>query len=158
MLDTTGDIVCVDYGRSNAAVDGDMYDWVVYCVKIIQGGDEESNYGVGEYYCQAMRQGDAVQNLTLSHRVPCQYIQLGECGCGPLDMNFFGLDPPDKPCTTLDDCRFLCADAPDADPQDLCNAFGIAWWEGDNFIGVNIFFDMFERSHPEFDITIFADK
>ena len=157
MRDTTGDIICADYGTFTTK-EGGSCDWVVYCVKIIHGGHEESNFAPGEYYCQALRQGDPVQNLTLSHTVPCQYIQLGECGCGPADMHPFGLDPPTKPCETAKDCKFLCSDAPMADPQDLCNAFGIGWWEGDNFLGVDTFMDPWQLSQPEFEIIIFAEE
>ena len=61
--------------------------------------------------------------------IPCQYIRLAECGCGPPDVYDFGLGKPNKTCQTEDDCRFLCEDVPDK-VKDLCYAFDFERWEG----------------------------
>ena len=94
-------------------------------------------------------------NTTLSHQVPCQYSQLGECGCGPANMYPFDVDPPEKACATADDCSFLCSDVPNTDPQDLCHAFSIGWWEGQNWMGENTFYNPWIHSDADFDIVIF---
>mmetsp|Transcript_19657 Transcript_19657/g.47475 ORF Transcript_19657/g.47475 Transcript_19657/m.47475 type:complete len:230 (+) Transcript_19657:404-1093(+) len=113
---TYSDIHCIDYGTELSLETGEEYDWIVMCWKIVSGGTEDMNYGNGEYKCNAARQGAGL-NSVISNNIPCQFIQLGECGCAPSDVHTFGLDPPTKSCQTQDDCRFLCSDVPDSDPQ-----------------------------------------
>ena len=48
------------------------------------------------------------------------------------------LDPPTHPCRDEEDCHILCHDVPDADP---CAGFGLAWFEGDNFLNLTAFYD-----------------
>lgn len=150
------ELLCVDYGRENldgnttqvndshstGGINQGSYDWAIACWRVVAGGKEKQNLGNGEFQCDAYRQGAGIlpESQSMSFTVPCQYIQLGECGCAPSDVHTFGLDAPTKPCQTHDDCPFLCSDAPSSDFQSLCEAFeGIKWWEGQNFMGMDLF-------------------
>ena len=107
----------------------------------MKNGKENENRAVGEHECFAKRKGDGIKDFS-SLYLPCQYLQLGECGCAPLDVHPFGLDPPTKPCKTENDCRILCSDFPYEEPQNLCKSFGgIEYWEGQNFANTSLFVD-----------------
>lgn len=120
-------------------VDGEEYKWAIACGPVEQGGSTELNMAEGEYRCKAFRQGAGIE-INSSPGMPCQWLQINECGCAPTDVFSFGVEPPDPevgwtPCLTEDDCRFLCADAGQEKVKNLCHAFdGIEWWEGDNFM------------------------
>ena len=114
---------------------GDAYDWVIWCGEVRRGGNELTNTDVGEYVCGALGLGKLKM---LGATIPCQYIQLGECRCAPLDMHPFDLEPPTTTCTSQADCPFLCSDAltRTMDRQLLCDAFpGIEWFQGENAFG-----------------------
>ena len=118
-----------------------IYKWVIGCGYIVRGGSEWANLAPGEYACVAVRSGEGITK-TLSQPVPCQLIQLGECGCAPADMNTFGLPLPDEPCRTKEDCPYLCGDAGVEQAETLCEAFpGIEWWEGENPLYQDLFTD-----------------
>ena len=110
----------------------------------MQNGRENENRANGEWECMAYRKGDGIANF-MSATVPCQFVQLGECGCAPLDIYPFGLDPPTKSRQNEEDCRFLCSDHPPENLQNLCKAFGIEWWEGQNFLNLPLFLDPIEH-------------
>ena len=118
---------------------GDDYKWAIVCGPNEMGGSTELNMGPGEYSCGAFRQGPKITNEGLVYHsagVPCQWMQLTECGCAPGDVFSFGVEPPNldlgwQPCLTEEDCRFLCADAGEEKAKNLCYSFGgIEWWEG----------------------------
>ena len=111
-----------------------FYKWAFGCGVVTRGGDEWQNAGTDEYVCAAARIGDGITK-TVSQIVPCQIIQLAECGCAPNDVHTLGLPllRPDKPCKTKEDCAYLCGDAGEEQAKSLCDAFpGIKWWEGEN--------------------------
>lgn len=150
------DIHCIDYGTALSEDTGEQYDWIIFCWEVVSGGIEDANYGDGEYFCLSARSG-ADKGKASSNGLPCQFIQLGECGCAPPDVYPFGLDPPTKSCQTQDDCPFLCSDVPDSDPQLLCEAFGgIRWFEGENFAGESLFHNPFDDK--VFELTIYKEK
>jgi hypothetical protein len=141
----TKEVICIDYGTSTDAL-GDIYNWVISCSRITKGGKEQENRDIGEYDCIAYRSGPNMKDTGVSAFIPCQFIQLGECGCAPLDVYPFGLDPPTHACRTQADCPFLCSDVPESDPLLLCQAFGgVEWWEGQNFLGIEVFHNITER-------------
>lgn len=127
-----------------AKEDGTEYRWAIVCGFVETGGHTEDNNAPGEYTCMAFRQGQGI-NITRSFGVPCQFIQLNECGCAPSDVFSFGVDPPDPdvgwtPCLTEDDCPYLCADAGKENAKNLCHKFdGIDWFEGANFMNWSLF-------------------
>ena len=109
----------------------------------------ERNVDVGEYACMAFQEKAGKRNqMESSYLVPCQYIQLGECGCAPDDVYTWGLDPPMGPCRTTEDCPFLCSDTGPAKSKNLCHAFGGPdWWTGDNFMGLDVFVNHQKTNH-----------
>lgn len=134
-------IDCLATG-TKIAQDNTTYKWAVYCGQVETGGSVESNLGVGEYICGAFRDGPGF-NITRSWLQPCQWLQVTECGCAPVDVYSFGVDPPDlevgwTPCLTEADCPFLCADAGPEKVKNLCHAFnGIDWWEDNGLFDVS---------------------
>ncbi|KAL3936603.1 MAG: hypothetical protein SGARI_002484, partial [Bacillariaceae sp.] len=130
---------CLDVGRDYTE-DGLEYKWAIACGPVERGGSEESNVGIGEYSCMAFREGVGFEfNSTFSYLLPCQWIQINECGCAPEDVFDFGVEPPDPsvgwtPCLTEDECPFLCGDAGFDNAKDLCLKFGGigkgSWWDG----------------------------
>ena len=116
------------------------YKWAIVCGFNVQGGNERHNYAPGEYMCAAVRTGGGITK-SVSQLVPCQVIQLLECGCAPADMNTFGLPRPENPCQTKDDCPYLCGDAGEEQAKKLCEVFpGIEWWEGGNPTHQSLFY------------------
>jgi hypothetical protein len=113
----------------------------------------ERNLGVGEYGCMAFQEQTTHSNQShASYLIPCQYIQLAECGCAPHDVHLWGLDPPSHACRTKDDCPFLCADAGAAKVKELCHAFGgVDWWSTRNVFGQ----DLFVNNHHKITLDIF---
>ena len=109
-------------------------------------GDEKENRAVGEWECGAYRKGEGFgpfenENSIASASFPCQFLQLAECGCGPLDMNTFGLPAPVKACEP-GDCPILCSDQP-AYKDQLCDSFpgDLDWFTGAkklNQVGVKL--------------------
>ena len=55
--------------------------------------------------------------------LPCQYIVLAECGCGPSDMYTFGLPNPTGPCVPEGGCPLMCEDAGPQYARNLCRTF-----------------------------------
>ena len=122
-----------------------IYKWAIICGFNVHGGNEQQNFAPDEYVCHAARIGNGVTK-TVSQLVPCQIIQLLECGCAPDDIHTFGFPPPDKPCKTRQDCLYLCGDAGEEEAKTLCEVFpGIEWWEGENPLRQPLFFDPKER-------------
>ena len=140
------DINCLRTGVATGFNDEDdtvprIYKWAIVCGYNVRGGNEWQNYAPGEYVCIAVRTGNGITK-TLSLSVPCQIIQLGECGCAPGDVHTLGLPPPTAPCKTKQDCPYLCGDAGLEEAKTLCEAFpGIEWWEGKNPLGRFAFFE-----------------
>lgn len=135
---------CLDYGKALRKENGEIYKWAVICGPVTTGGQEQLNYALGEYACQAFRQGAGYSEYDGgkgSSLVPCHFIQLSECGCAPEDVHTFGLNPPNKSCDTGEDCRFLCEDAGLEQAQQLCKNFGIEFWEGANVLQHDYFSD-----------------
>ena len=134
---------CIATGTKINEADGMKYDWAILC-----GPVEESDYGEmsnsapGEYTCIAFRKGKNIFSEdvgVISLSIPCQYVQLLECGCGPLDVHPWDLTPPTHPCSP-GDCRFLCSDAGEEYASQLCHAFGgIDWFEGYNKMNYSLF-------------------
>ena len=125
--------VAIGFNDKNDTVER-FYKWAIGCGVVLRGGNELHNLAAGEYFCAAARIGDGITK-TVSQIVPCQIIQLMECGCAPDDVQTLGLPlpPPDKPCKTKQDCPYLCGDAGEEEAKSLCDAFpGIEWWEGEN--------------------------
>ena len=123
-----------------------FYNWSIGCAVNVRGGNELENYGPGEYICMAVRSGDGITK-TVSQPIPCQLIQLAKCGCAPDDVHTLGLPVPgpNKPCKTKEDCPYLCSDAGEEEAKMLCEAFpGIQWWEGDNTLYQNFFYEPHE--------------
>lgn len=125
-----GGLNCLNTGTA-VADSGEEYKWAITCGPMVSEGLDHLNFGPGEYLCGAWREGHP-SKITRSFQLPCQYIQLGECGCAPLDVFNFDLDPPENPCRTEEDCPFLCSDAGTEKASQLCYAFpgDIKWWEG----------------------------
>ena len=118
-----------------------VYKWAIGCGYIVHGGSEWANLAPGEYACIAVRSGEGITK-TISQYVPCQFIQLGECGCGPEDMHTYGFPLPNETCRTKEDCPYLCGDAGEEEAKTLCEAFpGIEWWEGENPLYQDLFTD-----------------
>ena len=132
-----------------------IYKWAIGCGYIVHGGYEWANLATGEYACIAVRSGEGITK-TVSQPVPCQLIQYGECGCGPEDMHTFGLPLPDKPCKIKQDCTYLCGDAGEDEAKTLCEAFpGIEWWETENPLYQDFFYD--PEEYPYRNVTIEID-
>jgi len=158
------EVDCLNTGYGTNKNDGAKYAWAIMCMKCVQGCVESQNTGRGEYDCVGLRRllpGEVSEEIPSDSYwvVPCQLIQLGECGCAPPDVIDFGLGTPEKACRTTDDCPILCDDAgPDA-AKNICNAFpgNIAWWEGTNFAERNMFNDSNdpEQATSNFDIHIY---
>ena len=149
---------CLATGKSMK--EGREYKWAIMCgpVQVASIEGEVSNTAPGEYSCMAFRQGGGLYAKYAgieSLSVPCQYIQLGECGCAPNDVHPWNLDPPVGPCTP-GDCPFLCSDAGEEYVSKLCHAFGgIEWWEGANFMSYDLFQPNSRTDNPEvFEIII----
>jgi len=142
------DINCLNTGYARDSENGKVFKWAIWCGRCSFGCVEEENLAKGkEYACQAFRQYEGrvdPTKATKSYLIPCQFVQLAECGCAPEDVYTFGLDPPKKACRTKEDCPYLCSDAPGEAVKDLCNAFDIEWWLGDNFLNTTFFRD----NHP----------
>ena len=136
--DASYDVNCLRTGVATGFNDREdsierIYKWAILCGFNVHGGNEWENSGPGDYVCIAARSGLGITK-TISLPVPCQLIQLGECGCAPDDVNTLGLFPaPEKPCETKQDCSYLCGDAGEDEAKKLCEVFpGIEWWEGQN--------------------------
>jgi len=132
------DINCLSVGTATSEENGELFKWAITCGPVVAGGRPELNFGIGEYVCMAFRQGAGFSPSNggvATSILPCQFIQLGECGCAPADVVILGgLDPPNGTCVDERDCPFLCGDAGLDKAQNLCNAFeGIEWWNGNNF-------------------------
>ena len=140
------DVKCLRTGVAIGFDDKDdnverIYKWAIGCGVVRRGGDEMQNMATGEYWCIAFRSGDGITK-TMSQLLPCQIIQLMECGCAPDDVHTLGLplSSPDKPCKTKEDCPYLCGDSGEEESKTLCDAFpGIKWWEGENPMYENLF-------------------
>jgi len=111
-------------------------------------GAVEENRDLGQLDCMFFRQDDAkeltsVDDGLLSATLPCVYLQLVFCGCGPRDMFTFGLPAPKFPCrpgkgketcplTGLMDepevaqkpcnCPIICEDVPGRQDE-VCDSF-----------------------------------
>jgi len=155
------DIDCLSTGIVRDPDSGaEVYRWAILCGPITSGGVPEENRALGEHDCFAVRQGPTIA-ATRSDPVPCQYIQLGECGCAPDDVYDYGLGRPVKPCETPEDCPYLCGDATDKSAvKKLCDAFpgGIEWWEGRNFLNFSIFDDSNPSQMADINIEILNEQ
>jgi len=136
-------ISCLSGGTAVRQENLESYEWAILCGPVSAGEQPELNFDQGEYSCVAFREGagysytDGGVGGTF---IPCHFIQLGECGCGPADVFPFGLPPPNKTCASAADCRFLCNDAGPRLANTICDAFdGIEWWEGQNFMEADLF-------------------
>jgi len=151
------DVDCLNTGYAKDDI-GQIYKWAVLCGPCAFGCIEEENTAKGEYSCLAARQfkGNTTK-ATVSVNVPCQILQLAECGCAPENVFAFGFDPPKKACQSKEDCPYLCGDAPGGAAKDLCNAFSIEWWEGNNTIG-SLFLDEHLTENPPIVIEIYDEQ
>ena len=155
---------CLDYGKETVEETGEEYNWAIACGPRENEGPEERNMARGEYVCWAFKDGiDFAFNVTRSDSIPCQFIQMGECGCAPPDVYDFWLDPPNPdlgwtPCTTEDDCPWLCADAGEENAKNACHAFGgIDWWNGQNFVGHTAFVGGYDYNESNTKVRIYHD-
>ena len=156
--------ICLRTGVATGLNDKDdnttrIYKWAISCAANVLGGNEWQNFAPGEIICVALRSGDGITK-TVTQPLPCQLIQLGECGCAPDDMHTLGLPlpSPDGPCKTIEDCPYMCGDAGEDEAKTLCEAFpGIEWWEGENPFYQFAFVDphdLFSASNVTIDIDI----
>jgi hypothetical protein len=151
-------IDCLEAGEA-VRDNGQTYKWVIYCGPVTLGPVIEENRDLGEYQCGAARLGANYSDDDgglLSATVPCQYVALAECGCGPSDMYTFGLPDPTGPCLPGDGCPFLCEDAGPQYARNLCRSFpgNISWWEGQNVFNTSWFFEDILAPEYEFEIYI----
>ena len=151
---------------------GVEYNWAIACGPSEWENLDDGSVGRGEYACFAYRSVPSGTtspfNVTKSLWVPCQYIQMMECGCGVLNPDTIpgNRGPKDpkvgwEPCITTDDCPFLCHDAGTDNARNLCHAFseqtdnGIDWWEGSNYYGFDVFAKNGNYNELNTDIIIF---
>jgi hypothetical protein len=132
-------IDCLEVGTAIRPENGQTYQWAIVCGPVITGPKVEENRDYGEYQCASLRSGANYSHSNggvIGSTLPCQFIALAECGCGPDDIYTFGLPAPTGPCLPDGDCAFLCEDASAIHARNLCRAFpgNISWWEGTNVL------------------------
>jgi hypothetical protein len=152
-------IDCLHVGTSIRKENGETYKWAIFCGPVVEGAKPEQNRDYGEYQCAAARQGARVAEEDggfLSLSLPCQYIALAECGCGPLDVYPWGLPGPNGTCQPESDCPLLCEDVGIKYAQSLCRAFpdNISWWEGKNIFNSSLFLENVSGSDYNLEIYI----
>ena len=127
---------------------GETYKWAIACGAVSALSIPDQSLALGEYGCAAFRESSAsFGSANLSFFLPCHRIQLSECGCAPSYVYSWGLPDPTNVCATENDCPFLCSDAGMEKVKNLCHVFpGIHWWEGDNFMNMDLFDNKFEAS------------
>jgi hypothetical protein len=159
LIDYAFAIDCLEVGSAVRPENGQTYKWAIFCGPVILGPVIEENRDLGEYQCGAVRLGanysDDSDGL-LAFLIPCQYIALRECGCGPSDMFTFGLPDPTGTCLPESGCPFLCEDAGPQYARELCRSFpgNISWWEGNNAFNSSMFPLDQMASEYEFEIYI----
>jgi hypothetical protein len=139
-------IDCLEVGTAIRPENGQLYKWAIFCGPVILGPVVNENKDLGEYQCGAARLGANFSDDSGGLMVgfyPCQYIALGECGCGPSDMYTFGLPAPTGPCLPNGGCPLLCEDAGTMYARNLCHSFpgNISWWEGKNAFNTSWFIE-----------------
>jgi hypothetical protein len=149
---------CLEVGTAIRPDNGEAYKWAIYCGPVIAGPVVEENRDLGEYQCAATRLGANYSDDDggiLASQVPCQFIALVECGCGPSDMYTFGWPAPTGPCLPDGDCPFLCEDAGRTYASNVCRAFqgNISWWEGQNALNTSLFAE--NLMSPKYELEIF---
>lgn len=158
LQDFAWSVDCLEVGTAIRPENGETYKWAIVCGPVIVGPKVEENRDLGEYQCLAARLGanysDDDSGLLVGE-LPCQFIALVECGCGPSDMYTFGLPAPTGPCLPDGDCPFLCEDVGVVYARNLCRAFpgNISWWEGQNAFN----FTMFQENlmAPDYELEIY---
>lgn len=158
LLDQVFAIDCLEVGTAIRPENGQEYKWAIYCGPVILGPVVEENKDLGEYVCAAFREGANFSDDNgglLAPGLPCQYIALAECGCGPSDMYTFGLPNPPGPCLPEGDCPYLCEDAGITYARNLCRAFpgNISWWQGQNVFNSSGF--LVDTLAPEYEFEIY---
>lgn len=152
-------LIALRWGLRSETTTEKPYKWAIFCGPVILGPVVEENRDLGEYQCAAARLGanfsDDNGGMLVGY-LPCQYIALAECGCGPSEMLTFGLPAPTGPCLPDGDCPFLCEDAGPSHARDLCRNFpnNISWWEGRNVFNSSLFYEGIMAPEYEFDIYI----
>jgi hypothetical protein len=159
LTDHVDKIDCLEVGTAVRPENGERYKWAIYCGPVIIGPIVRQNRDLGEYQCQAARSGASFSlenGGSVALGIPCQFIALAECGCGPSDMYTFGLPDPTGPCLPGGGCPFLCEDAGTAYAQNLCRSFpgNISWWEGQNAFNRSQFNELTSAPKNELDIYI----
>jgi hypothetical protein len=150
---------CLHVGTSVRPDNDETYKWAILCGPMVSGFRVEQNRGKGEYQCAAVRLGANYSDDDgglMGATLPCQYIALAECGCGPADMYTFGLPAPTGPCLPDGGCPILCEDAGPKYATNLCRAFprNISWWEGQNAFKSTMFYENSIAPEYRFDIYI----
>jgi hypothetical protein len=150
---------CLEAGTAIRPDNGEAYRWAIFCGPVTVGPVPEENRDLGEYQCAATRLGANYSDDRgglLSVTYPCQFIALAECGCGPPDMNTFGLPAPTGPCLPNGTCPFLCEDAGGTYASNLCRAFpgNVSWWEGRNAFNTSLFDENIMAQDYELEIYI----
>jgi hypothetical protein len=150
---------CLEVGTATRPENGETYKWAIFCGPVIAGPIAKENRDLGEYQCAAARLGanysDEAGGLLVAE-IPCQFIALAECGCGPADMFTFGLPDPAGPCPPNGTCPFLCEDAGGVvHARNLCRAFpgNISWWEGRNAFNFSMFWE--NLMAPDYELEIY---
>jgi hypothetical protein len=159
LRDTAFAIDCLNVGTAIRPKNGETYKWAIVCGPQISGFNVEQNRAEGEYQCAAIRKGANYSDDNgglVGVSLPCQYIALAECGCGPSDMYTFGLPDPSGPCLPEGDCPILCEDAGTQYARNLCNSFpgNISWWEGQNAFNESMFYE--DSMAPKYRLEIYV--
>jgi hypothetical protein len=158
LTDYAHSIDCLEVGTATRPENGQTYRWAIFCGPVILGPVVEENRDLGEYQCGTVRLGANFSDDNgglMGTTVPCQYIALAECGCGPADMYTFGFPAPTGACLPEGGCPFLCEDAGTAYARNLCRSFpgNISWWEGQNAFNTTWFFE--DAMAPEYEFKIY---
>jgi hypothetical protein len=151
-------IDCLHVGTSIRPENGETYKWAILCGPIVEGAKPQENRDYGEYQCLSLREGAGFSDEDgglVGSTLPCQYIALAECGCGPSNVYTFGLPEPNGACQPDGGCPFLCEDVGIRYAQNLCRSFpgDISWWEGQNVFNSTWFIE--NTMAPEYEWEIY---
>ena len=135
---------------SSSSTSRSYYTWAILCGTLVEGSKPEVSLFPGDFLCFAGRQGGGYSDRDggiATYVLPCALLSFLQCGCAPEGTVIPGIPQLSSfphttttPCTAHETCPFACSDeVPDA--SSLCRAFpeDIAWWEGNNPIGQNLF-------------------
>jgi hypothetical protein len=143
LSDVVLNINCIHVGTSIRQSNGQTYKWAILCGPMegtsSSSSSAQSNVSTQDYRCLAARQGAGYSDESdgiLTDTLPCHYIALAECGCGPAGMDTLGLPEPAATCPANGTCPFRCDESGSEGASALCTAFpgNVSWWDGENVL------------------------